>query len=68
MTETRDCNPNKILRFACFLLGIGIPLAGLAIWSKTNGVNRKSEVDKAHDITLKTVSLPATPRRLGNHS
>jgi len=59
MTETRDCNPNKILRFACFLLGIGIPLAGLAIWSKTNGVNRRSEVDKAHDITVED-SFPAS--------
>jgi hypothetical protein len=59
MTETRDCNPNRVLRFAYFLIGIALPLVGLAIWSKSNGANRKSEVDKAHDITFED-SFPAS--------
>lgn len=57
MTETRDCN--RVLRFACFLIGIGLPLVGLAIWSRASGVHRKSEVDKAHDITVED-SFPAS--------
>jgi hypothetical protein len=59
MTQTRDCNPNRVLRFACFLIGIALPLVGLAMWSKNTGANRKSEVDKAHDITVED-SFPAS--------
>ena len=59
MTQMRDCNPSRVLRFTCFLLGLALPLAGLAIWSKTAGAHRKSEVDKAHDITVED-SFPAS--------
>jgi hypothetical protein len=59
MTDMRECNPNRVLRFAYFLLGIALPLAGLAIWSRTAGATRKSEVDKAHDITVED-SFPAS--------
>jgi hypothetical protein len=59
MIDTRDCTADRVLRFTCFLLGIALPLAGLAIWSKTSGINRKSEVDKAHDVTVED-SFPAS--------
>lgn len=59
MTQTRDCGPNRVLRFAYFLIGIALPLVGLAIWSKNTGENRKSEVDRAHDITVED-SFPAS--------
>jgi hypothetical protein len=59
MTQTHDGNPNRMLRFAYFLIGIALPLVGFAIWSKNSGASRKSEVDKAHDITVED-SFPAS--------
>jgi hypothetical protein len=59
MTQMCDCNSSRAFRFTCFLLGLTLPLAGLAIWCKTAGSNRKSEVDKAHDITVED-SFPAS--------
>jgi len=59
MTQMCDCNSSRVFRFTCFLLGLALPLAGLAIWSKTAGAHRKSEVDKAHDVTVED-SFPAS--------
>jgi hypothetical protein len=55
MTDSQD----KTLRFVYFLLGIALPLAGFAIWAKNSQGNRRSEVDKAHDITVED-SFPAS--------
>ncbi len=46
-------------KFAYFILGIAIPIAGYLIWSKTSGQNRKQEIDEAHDITVED-SFPAS--------
>lgn len=59
MSDIRDDTPNRVLRFAYFLIGIALPLAGLAIWSKNRNDNRRGEVDKAHDITVED-SFPAS--------
>src|SRR5690349_22588320 len=32
MTQMDDCNSSRAFRFTCFLLGLALPLAGLAIW------------------------------------
>ncbi len=53
MRET--CNPG--LKFVYFLLGVTLPIAAYAIWSKTT--TRKREIDKAHDITVED-SFPAS--------
>lgn len=50
------------LKFAYFVLGIALPILGYAVWSKSNGFGpfgRKSEVDKAHDVTVED-SFPAS--------
>jgi len=53
MTE----NSNRELKLVYFLLGISLPLAIYAIWSRSG--NRKREIDKAHDITVED-SFPAS--------
>jgi hypothetical protein len=48
---------NRELKFVYFLLGVTLPLAIIAIWSRTG--QRKREIDKAHDITVED-SFPAS--------
>jgi hypothetical protein len=48
---------NRTLSFVCFLLGVMLPLAGLALWSRSG--SRKEEIDKAHDVTVED-SFPAS--------
>lgn len=52
---------DKILKFAWFVLGIALPVAGLLIWCQQGGRCRRrhDEVDKAHDITVED-SFPAS--------
>jgi hypothetical protein len=53
---------NRGLKFAYFLIGIALPVVGLALWAKSNGLSslsRKGEVDKAHDVTVED-SFPAS--------
>jgi hypothetical protein len=54
--------PNRTLKFTYFVLGIALPIAGYVLWSKTRGFgwfSRKTEIDKAHDITVED-SFPAS--------
>ena len=58
MTEAQD----RGLKFAYFLIGIALPIVGLAIWTKTNvfdGFGKRNLVDKAHDVTVED-SFPAS--------
>jgi hypothetical protein len=58
MTE----NQERSLKFAYFILGIALPVAGFLVWSKTNGfrfANRQQEIDRAHDLTVED-SFPAS--------
>ena len=53
---------NSSLKFAYFVLGIALPMAGYLFWCKNNGrffCTRKSRVDKAHDVTVED-SFPAS--------
>jgi hypothetical protein len=52
-------NRDRTLHFVYFLIGVTLPLAGLAIWIRTQCGSRRSEVDKAHDITVED-SFPAS--------
>ena len=50
------------MKFAYFLIGVALPILGLAIWAKSNelpGVSQKGQVDKAHDVTVED-SFPAS--------
>jgi hypothetical protein len=59
MTDSIDLQ-DKPRKFAFFLLGIAVPVAGYFIWSKTIGrTSRKDEIDHAHDITVED-SFPAS--------
>lgn len=58
MTDTQY----RGLKFAYFVLGIALPIAGYVLWSKTDGFHRfgkKARVDQAHDITVED-SFPAS--------
>jgi hypothetical protein len=58
MTEAQD----RGLKFAYFLMGVALPIIGLAIWAKSNGLSgssTKGHVDQAHDITVED-SFPAS--------
>lgn len=58
MTDTQT----RVLKLAYFILGISLPIAGYALWSKTDGFrcwSRKARIDKAHDITVED-SFPAS--------
>lgn len=57
MIESND----RGLKFAYFILGIALPIAGYVLWTKTEGfgLTKKSQVDKAHDITVED-SFPAS--------
>jgi hypothetical protein len=50
------------LKFAYFVLGIAVPIAGYFVWSRTHGFglfSRKAHVDKMHDMTVED-SFPAS--------
>ena len=58
MTDTQS----RTLKFAYFVLGIALPIAGYLVWSKTGGFtfcSKKHRVDQAHDITVED-SFPAS--------
>ncbi|MBV9404316.1 MAG: hypothetical protein JO211_03160 [Acidobacteriaceae bacterium] len=58
MTETQS----RGLKFAYFVLGIALPIAGYLLWSKSDGLrglNKKTQVDQAHDVTVED-SFPAS--------
>ncbi len=52
---------NRALKFAYFVLGVGLPIIAYAIWSKSDGfgAKRHAEIDKAHDETVEE-SFPAS--------
>jgi hypothetical protein len=53
---------NPGLKFAYFMLGIALPIAGYFVWLKTDGFrifSRKAHVDQMHDITVED-SFPAS--------
>jgi hypothetical protein len=59
MTELFQTESNG-RKFAFFLLGVTVPLAGYFIWANTLGKSsRKDEIDQAHDITVED-SFPAS--------
>lgn len=58
MTKAQDCGR----KFAYFVMGIALPIAGYLIWSKASGghpCRKKAQTDKAHDITVED-SFPAS--------
>lgn len=58
MTDAQD----RGLKFAYFLMGIALPIIGLALWAKSNessSANPKGHVDQAHDVTVED-SFPAS--------
>jgi hypothetical protein len=55
MTDSRD----RALYFAYFLIGLAVPLAGWALWSKNNTDSSKARTDFAHDVTMED-SFPAS--------
>ena len=58
VTGTQD----RSLKFAYFLLGIALPVAGYFVWLKTNGFrhfSKKAHVDEMHDATVED-SFPAS--------
>jgi hypothetical protein len=50
---------NRGLKFAYFILGLAVPLAGYFLWYRGSGAIRKNQVDKAHDVTVED-SFPAS--------
>ncbi len=55
MTDSRD----RALQVAYFLIGLALPLAGWAIWSKNHSQTTKARVDSARDVTMED-SFPAS--------
>jgi hypothetical protein len=57
MTEAQE----RGLKFAYFLIGVALPILGLAFWARSNGFPdvRKGHVDQAHDVTVED-SFPAS--------
>lgn len=51
--------PDRTLKFTYFVLGIALPIAGYVLWSKAGCSCRKSQIDKAHDVTVED-SFPAS--------
>jgi len=51
----------RVLKFVYFVLGIALPIAAYVIWSRTDGfgLGKKSQVDRALDITVED-SFPAS--------
>lgn len=59
MTESLEAQSNA-RKFAFFLLGVSVPIAGYLVWGNTFGKStRKDEIDHAHDITVED-SFPAS--------
>jgi hypothetical protein len=53
---------DRTKKFALFILGIALPVAGVLLWSKSFGCKgsvRREEIDQAHDITVED-SFPAS--------
>ena len=50
---------NRALKFVYFVLGIALPIAAYAIWSRSAQEQNKQRVDQAHDITVED-SFPAS--------
>jgi hypothetical protein len=50
---------DRALRFAYFLIGLGLPLAGWALWTKYRVQSEKAEADSARDVTMED-SFPAS--------
>ncbi len=53
---------NRGLKFAYFVLGIALPVAGYLLWSKNVRLpffSKKERVDQAHDVTVED-SFPAS--------
>lgn len=53
---------NRALKLMYFALGLALPFAAYVLWSRTDAFRccrRKSQVDKAHDITVED-SFPAS--------
>jgi len=55
MTDSRD----RALQFAYFLIGLALPLAGWALWSKNHAHSEKAQADSARDVTMED-SFPAS--------
>jgi hypothetical protein len=55
MTDSQD----RAIRFSYFLLGVTLPLAGWAIWSRFRTENTKAEAESALDDTVED-SFPAS--------
>ncbi|HEY1946073.1 MAG TPA: hypothetical protein VGG97_03650 [Bryobacteraceae bacterium] len=55
MTDSRD----RALHFAYFLIGLALPLAGWALWSRNDAESTKDRTDSAHDVTMED-SFPAS--------
>ena len=58
MTEAQT----RGMKFAYFLIGIALPIAGLALWARSNEASDPSgegRVDQAHDVTVED-SFPAS--------
>jgi hypothetical protein len=61
MTDSTD-SLDRARKFAFFILGVALPIAGWLFWSKTNGfsvVTKKARTDRAHDVTVED-SFPAS--------
>ncbi len=57
MTDTQ----RRVFKFAYFILGIALPIAGYVAWSKTDGFgcHRRARADKAQEIAVED-SFPAS--------
>lgn len=59
---TTDLQDDRVRKFAIFMLGIALPIAGWLVWSKTDGFGltmKKARTDRAHDVTVED-SFPAS--------
>jgi hypothetical protein len=59
---TIDSQDDRLRKFAFFLLGITLPIAGLLFWPKVGALafgSRKTKTDQAHDVTVED-SFPAS--------
>lgn len=58
MTDSQE----RTRKFAFFVLGIALPIAGWLCWSRTDGFcfgKKKAKTDRAHDVTVED-SFPAS--------
>ena len=57
-----DSQEDRLRKFAFFVLGITLPIAGWLFLSKSGGLGfgtKKAETDRAHDVTVED-SFPAS--------